>query len=141
MYQKNSIIYKGFYLLLVFPLLLLLTNCENDENIQKEPFSNEKTGYPDIKKVSLFEIQQDPKLSSDMAEIEKLFTYKKEGQTKKVINKISSISILTDEILQVKTPFSKAYTFRTSFPIQPDADYENFVIYTKEGGSQMVLLL
>ncbi|MDW5290841.1 hypothetical protein [Formosa sp. PL04] len=44
-----------------------------------------------------------------------------------------SFTVLTDEIVEATTPNSVSFSFNTKTPLNPDAEFENLVLYKKEG--------
>ncbi|WP_299669679.1 hypothetical protein [uncultured Polaribacter sp.] len=121
---------KVFVKQIICLLLLLVTifSCQNDD-ITEENINISTNNRVIAKRVNFNDIKQNEKLKKSLAKIEKRLNYfKKTKVFSKIESNNNSFSILTDEIIQIKTDDTEAYTFRIETPTYSDSAFENFVI-------------
>lgn len=115
-------------LILLFGISLLLVNCQKDDDFQDRHALPLK-GNISAKRVTLNEIKKNELLKQSISKIEKQFDYNKINSGNARINATdNSFVILTDEIIEVATDTTIAYTFKIETPTNPESSFENFVI-------------
>lgn len=115
--------------ILIFGIsLFFFSSCEKDDTFDENISTIQKSNVI-AKRVTLNEIKENQTLKQSLDKIEKQFNYiKKNNEFSKINSTDNSFSILTDEILQVNTDSTEAYTFRIETPTHSDSAFENFVI-------------
>ncbi|WP_298556222.1 hypothetical protein [uncultured Algibacter sp.] len=113
-------------ILLLF-VALSFTNCNDEVIVNENNQLNKSNNTLQISKVTLDEIQQDSKLQSALNKIKEQFDYNKKSNLS-LKTSDNSISILTDEIIHVKTDSTEAFTFRIDKLTHPKSSFENFII-------------
>lgn len=108
--------------------LFFFSSCEKDDTFDENISTVQKSNVI-AKRVTLNEIKENQTLKRSLDKIEKQFDYFKKGNEFSKINSTNNLfSILTDEILQVTTDSTEAYTFRIETPTHSNSAFENFVI-------------
>ncbi|WP_159292199.1 hypothetical protein [Tenacibaculum maritimum] len=108
--------------------LFFFSSCEKDDTFDENISTIQKSNVI-AKRVTLNEIKENQTLKQSLDKIEKQFDYiKRNNKFSKINSTDNSFSILTDEILQVNTDSTEAYTFRVETPTHSDSAFENFVI-------------
>ncbi len=122
--------------ILLFGISFLLINCERDEilqEIQENSSIVEDVLTEDgiqIRTITLNQLQGKQDLQKTIEKISKSFDINKlkGSTTSKVDAYDGSFTILTDEIMEVITDSTQAYTFKIETPTNSTSTFENFVI-------------
>ncbi|MBA4745372.1 MAG: hypothetical protein H2058_08940 [Muricauda sp.] len=118
-------------LLPVMLLALLAWNCEKDDAPLSPPHHK---NVVNIQTLTLEELNQKESLKKPLGKIDKLLDVNKTtNHTSKLKTTDGSFTVLTKDIVELTTSNSKSYSFRTETPVYPEADFENLVIYKKDG--------
>lgn len=124
--------------ILILGITLFFTNCQKDDVFIDEIVTVKKENSISAKRITLKDIEKNNELKLSLSNIEKQFDYYKKNdfQSKsstysKVASTDNSFTILTDEILEVTTNTTTAYTFRIETPTDPKSAFENFVVQKK----------
>jgi len=123
-------------LILIFGIsLFFFSSCEKDNNFDENISTIQKSNVI-AKRVALNKIKENQTLKQSLDKIEKHFNYiKKSNEFSKINSTDNTFSILTDEIIQVNTDSTEAYTFRIETPTHSDSAFENFVIEKRNNGN------
>lgn len=116
----------------LFGISIVLTNCLHDTTLEH---SAKKRVH--AKRISLKDFKQKQQVNEALLKFEKhVDYYKKAHESYSKINAIdSTFSILTDEIIEVVTDSTEAYTFRIEIPTHTVSLFENFVIEKFNNGT------
>lgn len=110
---------------------VLLTNCFKEI----PPDTIEQSGIV-VKRVNFQELKQKRNLYNKIEQIDKVFDFRKrDSQLKEIKSTNDSFTILTNEILQVNTDSTEAFTFRVETPTHSNSAFENFVIEKRNDGN------
>lgn len=102
----------------IFSLSLLFWNCDQDQIIpQKKSFN--------VEKININEFNKNSKLKSILTKFNNKQYLNKRSQ---VINEANNFTLLTDNILKVRTETTIVYTFKIETPTVLSSEFENFVI-------------
>lgn len=117
-------------LLPVLLMALLVWNCQKDDG----PLNPSQDSPVKIQTLTLGELHQKESLKGPLEKLDKVLDVNKtKTLTSKIETAEGSITVLTKEIMELATDNSKSYSFRTETPVFADADFENLVIYKKDG--------
>jgi hypothetical protein len=126
--MKNNLKNYVITVLLLFGISLVLVNCEKETVFEDGISSLEGMPKIQVKTVNLAELQQKETLSKKLQGIAKVLDVAKNNQKSGITSNDGSFTILTDEIVEVTTDATEAYTFRIETPTDSTAIFENFVI-------------
>lgn len=122
-------------LLLIVGMLLTFTNCQKDDNLERESVVTpveEKGSGNQFRHLTMEDLNQIEILNRPLKNINNLMELNN-SKTARLGTNNGSMVILTDDIVELTTPNSVSYSFRTEAPLNPDAEFENLVLFKKDG--------